>query len=114
MYAIDRGVAIIKAKQPFLDWVRNLPDPDTTITLERLHDDCDALLVPESDSDPDGMKFIKANHDWLFEMMLEGWWTDEASWPKKRDWKTFNEWFDVDFHSVLIDPTERPIKKEEW
>lgn len=117
MYAINRGVAIIKPKQPFLDWVRALPDPDehvSRMTLASLRQDCTCILVPERNSDPDGLKFIRENLSWLFERMLEGMWTDENDWPVKRDWKTFREWFEVEFHSVLLDPTDRPVYKEEF
>lgn len=114
MYIIDRGVVTIKPKQPYLNWVKNLPDPDTKITLEELRNDCDAFLVPENDSDPDGMKFIKANYGWLFESQLENWWRMEADWPATRDWKTFKEWFDIEFHSVVIDSADQPISRDEW
>lgn len=114
VYSIDRGIAVIKPRQPFLDWIRNLPDPEHQITLEELRSDCVSILVPERESDQDGMKFIRANHSWIFEVMLHGWWTDEASWPVKRDWKTFLEWFDVEFHSEVIDLTSHPIHKEEY
>ena len=36
MQSIDRLVAIIKPGQPFLDWLRSLPDWDLEMTLEEL------------------------------------------------------------------------------
>lgn len=114
MYSIDRGIAVIKPKQPFLDWIRRLPDPHFQVTLEELHTDSISILVPERDSDPDGLEFIREKHSWIFEVMLHGWWTDEDAWPKERGWKTFREWFDVEFHSEIIDFTDRPIRKEDY
>ena len=114
MYSINRGVAVIKPKQPFVDWLKNLPDPMPDITLDELRTDCQVILVPERDCDPDGMKYIRANLSLIFEVMLEGYWTDEADWPVKRDWRMFKEWFDVEFHSVVDDITDDSILKEEY
>ena len=47
MMAINRCVAIVKAKQPFLDWAKGLPDPPTEITLATFHVDSHAYLLPE-------------------------------------------------------------------
>ncbi|MCP3888985.1 MAG: hypothetical protein GY702_08955 [Desulfobulbaceae bacterium] len=36
------------------------------------------------------------------ESEIEDWYTDESLWPKNRDRKLFDEWFDVECHGVLI------------
>lgn len=113
MYEIDRGVIIIKYKQPFLDWVRNLPDPDNSITLDDLNNDNTAYLVPDPEDDVDGMDFIKDNYAWIFEETLNGWWTDEKDCPVKRNLKTFLDWFNYEYHSVVVDPVDAPIIKED-
>lgn len=112
IHSINRGVAIIKPKEPYLNWIRKLPDPDMAVDLEELRTDCLAILVPEKSSDQDGMKFIKSNYRWIYDMMLGGWWTQESDWPKDRNWTMFLEWFDVEFHSLIIDPLDRAIIKE--
>ena len=114
MYTINRGVAVIKPRQPYLDWIRNLPDPDDEITLDALRDECTAILVPEDSNNLVVMEFINANHEWIFEVELESWWTDDADWPAKRDWETFCKWFDVEYHSVVIDPSDEAICKEDY
>ena len=35
--------------------------------------------------------------------MLEGWVTDEASWPKIRTLEMFGEWFEVQMSSIVED-----------
>lgn len=115
MYTIDRGLVVVKPKQPYLNWIRALPDPDDKITLEVLRDgECLSILIPEDDDDSTGMRFVESNCDWIFEMSLKAWWTDDKDWPAKRDWATFREWFDVEFHSIVIDPLDEPIEKEEY
>ena len=49
----------------------------------------------------------------LFESEIEDWYTDESLWPKNRTRKLFDEWFDVDCHSVLIDTVDGKIIDDE-
>jgi len=50
-----------------------------------------------------GENWIALNYKQLFENEFEDWYTDETLWPQKRTRKLFNEWFEVECHSVLID-----------
>jgi hypothetical protein len=47
MDMINRGVAIIKPKQPFLAWLGGLPQPMDS-SLNELRKDCTAILIPDS------------------------------------------------------------------
>ena len=53
------------------------------------------------------------NYEALFENELEGWYTDESLWPKKRDLKLFREWFNVECHTVIEDTVGLPIEDDE-
>ena len=99
---LNRSVLIVKAKDPFRQWVNSLPDPDS-VTLEELNEDTTAYLVPEYDDDSQRDRILKKVFKDIFEEQLDGWWTDEKDWPVKRDMRTFKQWFDVEFHSVVID-----------
>ncbi len=44
----------------------------------------------------------------VFERELEGWYTDESTWPK-RDLRTFKKWFDVSMHSLVVDLGRDPV-----
>ena len=101
MKVINRGVAIIKPKQPFLDWLGSLPDPADT-TLEYLREDSTAFLIPGSNLE-DFDRWLERNYTILFEQQLAGWWTGEADGPSTRDGRTFRAWFDVDVHTLAID-----------
>jgi hypothetical protein len=37
---------------------------------------------------------------------------DEALWPKKRDFATFQQWFDVTGESIVVDLASGPIRHE--
>ena len=101
MKVINRGVVIVKPKQPFLDWLGSLPDPADT-TLEYLREDSTVFLIPGSNPE-DFDHWLERNYSILFEQQLAGWWTGEADWPSMRDLHTFRAWFDVDIHTLAID-----------
>ncbi len=114
MDAINRAVAIVKPKQPYLDWANSLPDPAKDLTLEELRSDCTALLIPEFAYKDEEEAFLKEIYPTVFEMELDAWYRDDTLWPGKRDYDTFRAWFDVEIHSMVIDALEEEIVREEY
>ncbi|MBS3820106.1 hypothetical protein KGY73_11480 [bacterium] len=102
MYEINRSLLIVRAKEPFLRWLNSLPDPGKC-TLERVNYDQSAYLLPEYEDDRDTEKLLRKYFKQIFEEQLNGWWTDPEAWPSKRGLKTFKQWFDVEFHSMVFD-----------
>lgn len=105
---IDRQAIIIKPKQPFLDWVNNVTSlsPDDPITEVR---EANVYLVDEGIDDLE--KWLRKKFDKFFIMELEDWLPSKKEWPKKRNYKMFQEWFQVDISSMIYDLEERPIIK---
>ena len=85
MRLINRGVVIIKPKQPFADWVNNTPelDMDPPIDLAELREDCDSLLLPDLDSLDEAHYYLEPLKISLFEMQLADWYRDPSVWPGK-------------------------------
>ena len=110
MSEINRSLIILRPKQPFLDWARSLDDESEDLTLESLNDDSTVYLIPEIWEDFDQEEFLKTCYDILFEEQLEGWCMDEAAWPQQRDLKLFLGWFEVEFHSLVFDLCDEPIR----
>lgn len=52
---------------------------------------------------------IDENHK-IFEMELSGWSIDENLWPKKRTFKIFREWFEIELHSMVFDSGDDEIE----
>jgi hypothetical protein len=101
---INRAAVILKYKAPFIQWA-NDADPykdNPGITLESENKDCTVYLILEDDAEK-LEEWISLNFEQLFESEIEDWYTDESLWPKNRNRKLFDEWFDVECHSVLID-----------
>ena len=59
MDSINRQIAIIKPKKPYVNWINSLPGMDEPSSIESLNNDCTALLLPHFDDDDDSLKFIK-------------------------------------------------------
>jgi len=111
---INRAAVILKYKAPFIQWV-NDADPykdNPGITLESENKDCTVYLILEDDAEK-LEEWISLNFKQLFESEIEDWYTDESLWRKNRTRKLFDEWFDVECHSVLIDTVDGKIIDDE-
>jgi len=106
---------VVKPKQPFLDWLNSLDiDDEMSLTLEELQNDSTAYLVPEYQTPEDQAEIVVWSHNYVFEEELMGWYTSEEEWPPTRDLDTFLEWFEVEFHSMVIDlDLEQPLEHVE-
>lgn len=110
---VNRSAVILKYKQPVIDWINDVdPLKNTEITLDYANEDRTVYLIHEDESE-NIERWISANFLQLFESELEDWYTDESLWPKKRNRKVFDEWFEVEFHSVIIDTVGGKIYDDE-
>ncbi len=114
MEVINRSVAIIKPRQPYLDWARSLPDAPADLTLDDLRRDCTAILLPEADELAEVEAFIARIYAAIFEMELEAWARDRQVWPATRTYHTFREWFEVEVHSTVLDGVAGRISREAY
>lgn len=105
---LNRSVVIVRVKDPFLKWVKSLPDP-ADISKELINQDNTVYLLPDLNYGVEEDELLDRFYDLIFEEQLNGWWTDKSSWPAKRDLETFKKWFDVEFHSVVLDLVDEPL-----
>ena len=94
---LNRAAVLLRYKAPAVAWI-NDADPcerEPGLTLDRVNEDRTVYLIHEDDADPPTIlsSWIEHNFLALFENELEGWYVDESLWPKKRDFRTFNKWF---------------------
>jgi hypothetical protein len=113
-YFVERSVAIIKPKLPFLEWINNtfddLPQP---LTLDSIRIDCNSYLIPEIEEIEDGVNFIDEKFADLFAMELASWTEDEKLWPQAFTLKMFWEWFDVEVCPTAIDISDEKSAQDE-
>ena len=112
MAPVNRGVAIIRPKQPLVDWVNRTVPLSTPLTLEALDQDCTAILVPDLDSRPEVLEYLESAKPLLLEMELEDWNPDPLDWPDERTDEVFDAWFDVEVHSTVWDLGDTPLSQE--
>ena len=114
---INRGAVILKYKEPAVKWIYEADpvDDDPGITMKDVNCENTIYLVTNEDCDGEVAveRWIRRNYKVLFESELEGWYTDPALWPKTRTYKKFKEWFEVEYHSVLIDTVGGEIYDDE-
>jgi len=112
MYAVNRSALVIKMKQPYLDWTKSLPDSDD-MTLDRLNRENNIYLIQNYETNAHLEEIVKSIYHEIFVEELDSWYRDKELWPKKRDYRTFKEWFEVEAHSMVFDMVEGEIGEEE-
>jgi len=113
---INRAVLLLKAKEPALKWL-NESDPyneNPGITLEDVNRENTVYLISEGDSEsPDTLyAWLELNYQNLFESELENWCTEEALWPQDRTYELFQQWFNFECHTIIVDTVDGPIIDE--
>ena len=110
---INRSAIVVRAKQPFLNWLLDLPDPvSTDITLDEINNEPHIYLLPEYETIDQQDELLSGFYDIVFDAELNGWWTDETNWPAHRDFNLFKDWFSVEFHSIIEDIVDEPLINE--
>lgn len=113
---LNRAALIPKYKEPFVRWI-NEADPykheDTPkMTLEEVNQERTVYLITEDEADH-LEEWLNLNYRQLLESELEGWYTDEALWPEKRDRELFDQWMTVECHATIIDTVGEDLFDEE-
>ena len=109
---LNRSVATVRVKEPFFQWVKSLPDP-ADVSKDIINHDNTAYLLPNLEYGFEEEELLEQFYDLIFEEQLNGWCTDKNTWPKNRDLESFKKWFDVEFHSVVLDLVDAPLQEDE-
>ena len=103
---INRTAITLKPLQPFMDWCNNLFPGE-----ENRMEDTNTYLISEDIDDVEA--WLKKKFDKLFMMELEAWNTNKKTWPIKRNFKMFKEWFQINISTMVYDFEKEPISKSE-
>lgn len=105
---LKRSAIVIIPKEPFFDWLL-IHDAEMVIDAEMKTGNI--YLLPDYETTQEMEKWLRKNFDELFEEELHGWYTDEAMWPPKRNFKMFVEWFSYSLYPVILDTQQGSIEK---
>ncbi len=108
---LNRSAVVVRPRQPFLECLKSVDELDLPdMTLDQLQKTL--YLVPDYEDSGDAEKVLKKVCDEIFCRELEGWYTDEETWPKDRSLKVFKQWFDVEHFDVVEDAGRGPIEDD--
>jgi hypothetical protein len=107
---INRSVLMVQPKQPFLDWASGLDDSGV---LPEVDGERAVYLIPSFEMDEEAWEIIEEIYPVVFESEFLGWHMDESAWPKGRDFAMFQEWFSIEFHSIVEDLCDYEILEED-
>jgi hypothetical protein len=111
---VNRSAITVTAKQPFLDWLYQLPNPvGCEITLDHVNEERHVYLVPDYELNSEREEILQEFFDLIWEIELDGWWTEESDWPVDRSLDEFKRWFDIKFHSLVEDLVNEPLFDED-
>jgi hypothetical protein len=104
---VNRAALLLRYKEPAVRWINNA-DPSPTnapLSLARINEERTVYLIRDAtgDSPQTLQRWLKANYETLFEIELESWHTEPSLWPANRTFQLFQEWFDTELHTVLLD-----------
>jgi hypothetical protein len=102
--SIDRCAIIVRARQPFLEWLQSVDPSADRFSLSDLNSEQRIYLTPDAD--------VEAHYLAIFEKELVTWWNAASDWPADLTWELFEQRFDYEVASVVTDCGQRPIKRE--
>src|SRR5688572_587681 len=70
-------------------------------------------LVPECDTQDQAIEYLRESVGEIFEGHLDGWYWVPAVWPKNRDLRPFQLWFEFSFHSMIVDVCDDVLEHQE-
>jgi hypothetical protein len=107
MNTINRTLLILIPKKPFIDWVKNF-------NTEIDEGEYSAYLIPEEYDEYNYKDYLKEHCKDIFDLELYGILKDPDFYPEKRDYDTFNKWFDTHACDTVFDLGNDPIEIEEF
>ena len=103
MYEINRSIAIVKPKSPYIKWANSLPNADREFSVDVFQKDCTVILIPEYETTKEARAHINNIWEEIFEQELRAWSTNKVWWPQQRTQTVFWQWFSIEFHSTVYD-----------
>lgn len=111
---VNRGVLVVKPREPFIQWVASLGEWSLEDARQSAAQDCTAYLLPPSDSLEPDPAVMRAVYRYIWERELADWCIDPARWPQPRPRAQFREWFELTWCDMALDLCEVPLEREAW
>ena len=111
---LNRAALLVRLKEPFIEWINEVDPMDNRekVTLEEANKDRTIYLIDDSEADH-VEEWIGLNFRQLFECELEDWYADSSLWPDELSRELFQEWCELECHTVIVDTVGGPIIDDE-
>ena len=113
MDVINRSAIVVRPGQPFLNWLHRVDPTSSHLTLDDLRRQPTIYLLPECDSEEQALEFLREISSEIFEEQLNGWYRVPSVWPTERDLMALRIWFEIGFHSMIVDLCDDPVEHDE-
>jgi len=108
---LNRSIVVVRPKRPYVEWANTYDDGPTKLTPENLPNWASIYLIPEFEDEEGVRRILRDYYQRIFENELWGWTTDKNTWPEKRNFQTFKEWFHCEFHDLVVDLGEDNLER---
>jgi hypothetical protein len=112
IWFINRGVVVLRPREPFVEWALALHGEAGLMTAAEIRSDATAYLIPDFEYSSEAYQWLEENHELFFALELAGWQEDTALWPADRGWSVFQEWFDVELIDTAWDLVDEPLTSD--
>lgn len=111
---LNRAAIILRLKEPFIKWINEVDPLDSRekLTLEEANEDRTVYLIDDAEAEH-VEEWVSLNYRQLFECELEDWYADPELWPKNLTIQLFEEWCELECHTVIIDTVGGAIVDDE-
>jgi len=106
---VNRSSVVVIPKPAFWEWARaTFPEDELTSNPEQ---ERNMYLINSMDDDSEFDEWLKINYEYLFENELYERFEDDSAWPDEFTRELFDQWFEVQFCSVVYDTKSADITK---
>jgi hypothetical protein len=109
MNVINRCAVTLKPKSPYIEWANQAAQ-----SYETVEDFSSKVLLLPSHWYDDQETFLTGHFRELLEMEMRSWVSNPRTWPPVSDLATFLQWFDVEFHPLVVDFTGEAFVVERY
>ena len=110
---VNRSLLVVKPNLAFYEWAKEVDEDAFDLRFEDVREDSTSYLVRDSEELDESERTIRTHYEEIFEAELFSWCTDEKKWPENITYSKFIEWFDVEYHSIVMDLIDEEIEIED-
>ncbi len=107
MIEIDRMALVFQPKKAFIDWLKSITEggfeEGDSLSEMTMITEPTVVLIPIIEDDEAFNEYVLTHYLGWLTYELSSWSTNEDEWPEGRDLEAFQNYFDINVHSLVID-----------